>query len=737
MTAGRLKATDLPATTNTVVYQADIDHTASVLVTAANRTAGALDYRLAIRDYDQILRIQGPQVNSNGGVASTHKFAKGNPISAYKLVVSPGFTFQDSVPGATITTTNESKAQLLDVFKPTDTITQYVQFKDISDILWDSVVGIPIGGETITGGTSGFTATHRGYIAGTTTSHIEIPDVASNATSIKVSRNAGLADNMYLTIGTVDAATTEIATIDVGGINTGNNTLTITRGALATTARAVKAGEFITAFSASATTTTINEGATYATGDTTLTLTDATGFLTGAFIVIDNEVLEVNDVNGNDLTVTRGRYGTADVDHNNGATVTALTDNGQYLLNYFTEAEAVTFGGSNATAACNFTVGSSSIEITSSYILSPTGVNATDHEIVEPVEINNERTYRFDQEHASNAGHPLKFSGDNEEGPNTPTGTEYTTGVTKVGTAGQAGAYSEITVSDTIPTTFYAYSDAGTAGGPAADEGAGFTFSPILDPFYTTIYIYKLSGEPFTVADTFTIGTTTQTIQANGVIAGPYGYVHAWDADTALLKVSKDIGSADFAAGNFFYTTPTRNLLSRTLVEVVDGKILTIDTIGAADASRTQGTYNSVAWSSAASGASATFNVVVDGSGACTVTVVDGGKNFAAAETITVADSQLGAGGAANFTFNAATVSTGVHVGTTTVEDHDWIHYDQEIAANSQQRDSAIVVGPGQNLIAHGSGADISVVVQGFETVSSDYTIIHLPKDTSEGGPGG
>ena len=137
MTAGRLKATDLPATTNTVVYQADIDHTASVLVTAANRTAGALDYRLAIRDYDQILRIQGPQVNSNGGVASTHKFAKGNPISAYKLVVSPGFTFQDSVPGATITTTNESKAQLLDVFKPTDTITQYVQFKDISDILWD------------------------------------------------------------------------------------------------------------------------------------------------------------------------------------------------------------------------------------------------------------------------------------------------------------------------------------------------------------------------------------------------------------------------------------------------------------------------------------------------------------------------------------------------------------------------------------------------------------------------
>ena len=90
MTAGRLKATNLAATTNTVVYTADIEHTASVLVTAANRTAGVLDYRLALRDYDQILRVSGPQENSNGGVASTHEFTKGNPISGYKLKLSPG-----------------------------------------------------------------------------------------------------------------------------------------------------------------------------------------------------------------------------------------------------------------------------------------------------------------------------------------------------------------------------------------------------------------------------------------------------------------------------------------------------------------------------------------------------------------------------------------------------------------------------------------------------------------------
>ena len=127
-------------------------------------------------------------------------------------------------------------------------------------------------------------------------------------------------------------STTELVTIDASGINTSNNTLTITRGAYGTTARAIKAGEFVTAYTLSATTSTINEGSTYAAGDTILTLTDATGFLTGQFIVIDNEVLEVTDVNGNDVTVTRGMYGTADVDHNNGATVTALTDGGLSLI---------------------------------------------------------------------------------------------------------------------------------------------------------------------------------------------------------------------------------------------------------------------------------------------------------------------------------------------------------------------------------------------------------------------
>ena len=728
MTAGRLAASKPGATTNTVLYRTPITKSASTVLQVCNQSGSGATYRAALRDYEQVLHLDG--LNT-----STYKFAKGNPISGYKITLNPGFQDTGAIPGTTFATTNGATATILDVFKPTTEVVYYAQVKPISTVSIDpdGTAGTFTNGETLTGSVSGYTAIFRGMNANTGIFG-QYTDVASGATSVSISRTTGLADGMYITHGTNPSTLLggEVVTINASGINTTTNELTITRGALGTTGIAIPAGSAVNAWSASATVSTIAEGSTYVAGDTTLTVANSTGFTSGGIIIIDNELAQVTEVNGNDLTVVRGRYGTADVDHNDGVNVTLLTNNGTYLLNYWSEGETVTGSASNATSVLTYNTATEAT-IALQYITTETGAAATDHIIQTINSFNVNRTYKYDLTDSSNTNYPLKFSVDDSEGTN-GTGTEYTAGVSKVGTAGQAGAYTSIDVTDDTQSNIFAYADGTPAG---STTGVGFSISVNDNPSYTDIFIYDVAGEALAAADTFTISDTTQTIEANGVSAGPFGYVQDYDASTCHLFVTIGEGSEAFANNDAFYDSPTLNNGIRQLTTVRTGKALTLGSPSAADGSRTAGTYTNISPNSTGGSgdiASTKVTVVVDGSGAATITLLNGGYGHAGSDTLTINDAQLGGGGAANLTVDVSTVSTGIHTDQTGIyNDEDYIYYGKAIAANVTDKNSSIIVGPGQNLLVYSSAADLSYQANGFETSSDDYEVVNMTKIATGG----
>ena len=733
MTAGRLAASNPSATTNTLLYRSVIDQTASTVLTATNISGSGVTYRAALRNYDQILKLDGDE-------PSNLIFNKGNPVSTYKLKITPGISFAAASPNAELNSQSGSRAKLLDVYKDTATINRYVKVEKIANFEGDSqtLIGTFQNGETITGAVSTFTATLKQFEATTGLIYANIADVAQGATSVKVSRNTGLAEGTKLMLSEDATATgTEVITIDTGGIDVNNNTLTVTRGVYGTTASPIPGGQYAKSFIDSATASTINEGATFTAADVTLTLTDATGFLEGSFIRVGNEIMSVTTVAGNDLTIVRGQYGTSAVDHNDGSAVTQMTDAGDYYLNFFTESEGLQGGTSNATISSNVTQGSNSITNQDRFTIAEGSIGGV-YEYLTLSNHNNERTYRYDQSDSSNTGHPFRLS-EQADGTQTLTGAEYTTGVTKVGTAGQAGAYLDITITSGTPLSLYSYAEPAVANTADANANYGFQIGTTLTPDYEEIYIYDVAGEPWAAAQAFEIGGTTYTVQANGVTVGKYGYVHEWNPTLNELKISLGVGSSAFATGDQLYDTPTLVDANRTMAEVVAGKVLAIDTVGAANASRTAGTYSGLS-PTGGSGSGLKVDIVVASStGAATVTLINGGKNYADGETLTVTDALLGGGGAPNLTFATDGIGAGDGIGatsTTYVKTEDYIHYGKAIAANASDRTTGIVVGPGQNLIVWASDTNIAFQVQGFESVSEDYTVLGNAKTADSGGGG-
>ena len=87
-------------------------------------------------------------------------------------------------------------------------------------------------------------------------------------------------------------------------------------------------------------------------------------------------------------------------------------------------------------------------------------------------------TYKFDQSDSSNGTHPLRFA----TAADAAGSTQYTTGVTAVGTPGSSGAYTEIAVANGAPSTLYYYcTNHGGMGGEANTDGWGRSYWGQMD----------------------------------------------------------------------------------------------------------------------------------------------------------------------------------------------------------------------------------------------------------------
>jgi plastocyanin len=172
--------------------------------------------------------------------------------------------------------------------------------------------------------------------------------------------------------------------------------------------------------------------------------------------------------------------------------------------------------------------------------------------------------YTFRQSDSTNETHPLRFS-------TTPDGTwgggtEYTEGVTIVGTAGKLGAYTQITVSTDAPTLYYYCVNHSGMGGTANTPS-------ILTPIYNSLSSPASvnEGETITftvttenVADGTTVPYTINGINTNDITAGTL---------TGNVIINSNVG------------TTSLTLANDTTTEGIETVILTLGTTDSAGTS--------------------------------------------------------------------------------------------------------------------------------------------------------
>ncbi len=185
-------------------------------------------------------------------------------------------------------------------------------------------------------------------------------------------------------------------------------------------------------------------------------------------------------------------------------------------------------------------------------------------------------TYRFDQSDSSNAGHPLLLS--TTSNGTHGGGSAFTTGVTSVGTPGQAGAYTEVTLEQDAPDPLYYYCSNHSGMGGQIDSKATVSSLTDLGVTSTAAELNILDGVTATAAelnildgvtatatelnylDITTLGLTAAskavTADANGVVSFDNGTTE----ESTAITSSSNAATINLRDGNVFTHTLSENV---------------------------------------------------------------------------------------------------------------------------------------------------------------------------------
>ena len=176
------------------------------------------------------------------------------------------------------------------------------------------------------------------------------------------------------------------------------------------------------------------------------------------FAIVTSSGTTVSNGSVQIFSSTASRYPCLAVNYSKTQAVINWGDSASMDMNNIVYLESQQTGGAvtNLTNDNYFGVASSTNTESVSFTITVQNVGGSNYYYVNgvrqqmPIALKKGSTYKFIQSDSSNSNHPLRFSttSDGTWGG----GTEYTSGVTVVGTAGQSGSYTQIVVADTTPS---------------------------------------------------------------------------------------------------------------------------------------------------------------------------------------------------------------------------------------------------------------------------------------------